>query len=71
MLVAFEAIKSDSSPSTDSTPLGLGLAICNAIAGAHGAEIRLSNATAAQSGAATGGIASVLLPVNAILKVNP
>ena len=70
VLVAFEAIKSDSSPSTDSTPLGLGLAICNAIAGAHGAEIRLSNATAAQSGAATGGIASVLLPVNAILKVN-
>ena len=71
VLVAFEAMKGDSSPSTDSTPLGLGLAICNAIAGAHGAEIRLSNATAAQSGAATGGIASVLLPVNAILKVNP
>jgi two-component system sensor histidine kinase KdpD len=71
VLVAFEAMKGDSSPSTDSTPLGLGLAICNAIAGAHGAEIRLSNATQAQSGATTGGIAAVLLPVSAILKTNP
>jgi two-component system sensor histidine kinase KdpD len=59
VLKAFRELRGNDFSGTDGSPLGLGLSICNAIAKAHSADLRLEN----WHGPTSGGIAKILIPM--------